>query len=205
MLALRYKELSTGGGGGSTTGGDIPFEIVGHLTEIDTGVIDTNYMNSRFTKYLKTLKQEGADSEQFLNALEELHKSFAYLTYEEQKYANIFLNDVYRGDVIVNPKNTLRDYITQYQTNAKNTEIHKFALLFGLDEDKLRYMMNSKITEANINEYGRFDDLKETIDKEKVKQYFENIEGKKIPQFRVNIKAQNLLREFIISGGFEID
>ena len=65
--------------------------------------------------------------------------------------------------------------------------------------------MNSKITEANINEYGRFDDLKETIDKEKVKQYFENIEGKKIPQFRVNIKAQNLLREFIISGGFEID
>jgi type I restriction enzyme R subunit len=205
VLALRYKELSTGGGGGSTTGGDIPFEIVGHLTEIDTGVIDTNYMNSRFTKYLKTLKQEGADSEQFLNALEELHKSFAYLTHEEQKYANIFLNDVYRGDVIVNPENTLRDYITQYQTNAKNTEIHKFALLFGLDEDKLRYMMNSKITEANINEYGRFDDLKETIDKDKAKKYFEEIEGKPIPQFRVNIKAQNLLREFLISGGFEID
>lgn len=205
VLALRYKELSTGGSGGSTTGGDIPFEIVGHLTEIDTGVIDTNYMNSRFTKYLKTLKQEGADSEQFLNALEELHKSFAYLTHEEQKYANIFLNDVYRGDVIVNPENTLRDYITQYQTNAKNTEIHKFALLFGLDEDKLRYMMNSKITEANINEYGRFDDLKETIDKDKAKKYFEDIEGKPIPQFRVNIKAQNLLRHFITNGGLEVN
>jgi len=203
VLALRYKELSTGGVGGGT--GDIPFEIVGHLTEIDTSVIDTNYMNSRFTKYLKTLKQEGANSEQFLNALEELHKSFAYLTHEEQKYANIFLNDVYRGDVLVNPGNTLRDYITQYQTNAKNTEIHKFALLFGLDEDKLRIMMNSKITETNINEYGRFDDLKETIDKEKAKKYFEEIEGKPIPQFRVNIKAQNLLRHFIISGGLEVN
>ena len=66
-------------------------------------------------------------------------------------------------------------------------------------------MMNSKITEANINEYGRFDDLKETIDKDKAKKYFEEIEGKPIPQFRVNIKAQNLLREFLISGGFEID
>lgn len=206
VLALRYKELSTGDGGDGGAGSDdIPFEIVGHLTEIDTGVIDTNYMNSRFTKYLKTLKQEGAESEQFRNALEELHKSFAYLTREEQKYANIFLNDVYRGDVIVDPKNTLRDYITQYQTNAKNAEIHKLVQLFGLDEVKLRNLMNSKITEANINEYGRFDDLKDTIDKGKAKQYFEKLEGKSIPQFRVNIKAQNLLREFIINSGFEID
>lgn len=204
VLALRYKELSTGGGGGGGND-DIPFEIVGHLTEIDTGVIDTNYMNSRFTKYLKTLKQEGADSEQFLNALEELHKSFAYLTQEEQKYANIFLNDVYRGDVSVNPENTLRDYITQYQTNAKNTEIHKFATLLGLDEDKLRYMMNSKITESNINEYGRFDELKGTIDKDKAKQYFEKIEGRSIPQFRVNMKVEQLLRDFIRSGGFKVD
>lgn len=203
VLALRYKELSTGGDGGGT--GDVPFEIVGHLTEIDTGVIDTNYMNSRFTKYLKTLKQEGADSEQFLNALEELHKSFAYLTHEEQKFANIFLNDVYRGDISVNPENTFMDYITQYMTNAKNAEIHKLTQIFGLDEEKLRIMMNSKITENNINEFGRFDDLKETIDKKKAKQYFEDIEGKSIPLFRVNIKAQNLLREFIIKGGFEID
>ena len=35
-------------------------------------------------------------------------------------------------------------------------------------------MMNSNITPGNINEYGRFDDLKNTIDKEKAKLYFEN-------------------------------
>jgi type I restriction enzyme R subunit len=65
--------------------------------------------------------------------------------------------------------------------------------------------MNSKITEANINEYGRFDDLKETIDKDKAKKYFEEIEGKPIPQFRVNIKAQNMLRHFITNGGLEVN
>jgi len=204
IWALRYKELSSGGE--IVTGGasEIPFEIVGHLTEIDTDVIDTNYMNSRFTKFLKTLKTEGSDSEEFKNAVKELHKSFASLSKEEQKYANIFLNDVHRGEVVVNPNNTLRDYITEYQTNAKNAEIFHLSRVFGLDEKKLRDMMNSNITETNINEYGRFDDLKSTIDKGKAKQYFEKKEGTPIPQFKANIKAQNLIRDFIISGGFEV-
>ena len=203
VWAQRYKELPSGS---SETGEspNIPFEIVGHLTEIDTDVIDTNYMNSRFDKYLKTLKTEGSESEEFKKALEELHKSFASLSREEQKYANIFLNDVLRGDVVVNENNTLRDYITRYQTDAKNAEILHISKILGLDERKLRDMMNSNITPGNINEYGRFDDLKNTIDKEKAKLYFERIEGTSLSQFRANIKAQNLLREFILKGGFEL-
>ena len=46
--------------------------IVGYLTEIDTGVIDAAYMNSRFDKYLKMLHQEGASAE----SLEEAKTSF---------------------------------------------------------------------------------------------------------------------------------
>ena len=34
-------------------GDDVPFEIDGYLTEIDTGRIDSDYMNSRFEKFLK--------------------------------------------------------------------------------------------------------------------------------------------------------
>ena len=64
--------------------------------------------------------------------------------------------------------------------------------------------MNSGKSEANINEYGHFDNLKDTVDKSKVKEYFEKLEGKSIPQFKVNIRIANLLREFIINGGVEI-
>jgi type I restriction enzyme R subunit len=65
VLALRYKELSsTGGGGGEGTMPDIPYDIDGYLTEIDTGRIDADYMNSRFDKYLKALNQEGIDESQ---------------------------------------------------------------------------------------------------------------------------------------------
>ena len=55
-------------------------------------------MNSRFEKYLKILHAEGADAEELRKAEEELHKTFATLSQEEQKFANIFLHDIQSGD-----------------------------------------------------------------------------------------------------------
>ena len=65
--------------------------------------------------------------------------------------------------------------------------------------------MASGVTEININEYGRFDELKNTVDKNKAKEYFEKLEGTTIPPFKVNIKVHNLLQKFIIEDGFDID
>ena len=39
-------------------GGDVPFDITGYLTEIDTGKIDADYMNSCFDKFLKELDKD---------------------------------------------------------------------------------------------------------------------------------------------------
>lgn len=64
--------------------------------------------------------------------------------------------------------------------------------------------MGTNVTEANINEYGRFDDLKSTVDKTKAKVYFEKQEGTTISPFKINIKIHNLLQEFILRGGFEV-
>ena len=98
-----------------------------------------------------------------------------------------------------------KDYITEYQSMAKKHEIDAIAQLFGLDKTKLSALMNTNITATNINEYGRFDELKATVDKQKAKAYLEAIEGQKISPFRVNIKTANLLQKFIIEGGFELD
>lgn len=207
ILAQRYKELfakpteSTGEQGGS----EVPYDLVGYLTEIDTGVIDANYMNSRFEKYLKLIWQEGASEENIEQAKAELHKTFAALTQEEQKYANIFLHDIERGDVVAEDGKTLRDYITEYQCKAKDDQIHRFASIFGLDEDKLRNMMSLNLTEANINEFGRFDELKKTVDKIKAKAFFEGYEQTKLIPPKVNMKTDQILRQFILSGGFEVD
>ena len=92
ILALRYKELFTEGTGGGS--GDIPFDIDGHLVAIDTGRIDTDYMNSRFEKYLKELRQDGIDQDRFKQLDECIN--LLRLTQEEQKM-RISLSMMYKA------------------------------------------------------------------------------------------------------------
>jgi type I restriction enzyme R subunit len=203
ILALRYKELFTEAGAGGS--GAIPFDIDGHLVAIDTGRIDTNYMNSRFEKYLKVLRQDDIDQDLLQATLDELHKSFATLTQEEQKYANIFIHDVQSGNAEIEDGKPFRDYITEYQFRAKNEQVHQLVNTLGVDIIKLQNLMNIGITEASLNEFGRFDDLKKTVDRDKAKAYFEALEGMSIPEFRLSIKIEKLIKDFILSGGFDID
>ncbi len=201
VLAQRYKEIERNGPHASD---DAAFEIDGYLTEIDTGKIDADYMNSRFEKYIKDLNN-GASPEELEATLNELHKSFAYLSQEEQKYANIFLHDVQRGEARLEEGKTFRDYITGYQLYAKNDQVANIKKALGIDASKLTAIMNSGVTEANINEYGRFDDLRSTADKTLAKEYFEKKEGKTLSVFQVNKNINKLLKEFILSGGFDIE
>jgi type I restriction enzyme R subunit len=198
-LLQRYKELGSSGGGG---GEEVPFEIDSHISEIDTGKIDADYMNSRFAKYLKVL--QSGDAEARDATLSELQRSFASLSQEEQKFAEIFLRDMQRGDVVTDPALSFRDYLTDYQAQAKHQEIEAIVKCLGVDVSKLNALLDTRTTEANLNEYGRFDALLATIDKEKAKVYFSALEGQNIPAFKLNIKAADLLRTFIIQGGFEL-
>lgn len=203
ILLKRYQELQrTPNGRG---GDDIPYDIKGYLIEVDTGFINAEYMNSRFEKYMKLLHQDAVSEELLQQALDELHKTFATLSQEEQKYANIFLHDVQRGDVIGTDGKTLRDYITEYQYRAKDDQIHRFASTFGLDEEKLRTMLSQNPTNDDINKFGRFDEIKKTVDKGKAKAYFEKMEGTTIIPPMVNQKMDLLLKKFILTGGFELD
>jgi len=201
ILALRYKELFEAGGGGGND--DVPYDLEGYLTEVDTGTIDTDYMNSRFEKFIKEIGS--LDDEATADALNELHKSFAGLTQEEQKYANLFLRDLQRGDVVAEAGKYLRDYITEYQESAKNTQITKIVSAIGVDKSLLKKLTLLHLTDININEFGRFDKLLNTVDKDKAKTYFESKEGASISMFAANSKVSKLLRDFLLHGGFDID
>ena len=203
ILVLRYKELIDKGDG--LVDDSVPYDLVGYITEIDTGLIDSDYMNSRFDKYIKLLRTEGASSEEIERAMNELHRTFATLSQEEQKYANIFLHDIERGDVEIVSGKTLRDYINEYGFNLKQQQIKDLCWFLGLDETLLLNLMDLNLNENNLNEFGRYDDLKKTIDTEKARKYFEVIEGKTIISPKVLIKADKLLREFILSGGIDIE
>ncbi|MGR3979420.1 type I restriction endonuclease subunit R, EcoR124 family [Pseudoalteromonas sp. 1181_04] len=196
-LVLRYKELAGSGDGGGAGGGEVPFDISGYLTEIDTGKIDTDYMNSRFDKYLKELNQ-GQDKANIELTLNELHKSFSSLTQNEQKYTKLFLHDLQRGDAKLVDGHSFRDYINDYQNNVENAKINALVDALGVDKELLIELMGSVINEKNINQFGRFDNLKATVDINKAKAFFEDKEGTTIPPFKLRIKVDKHLQDFIL-------
>lgn len=194
-LLQRYKELGAGGGG---AGESIPFDIESHITEIDTGKIDADYMNSRFAKYLKELQGDDGPSKEA--TLAELHRSFTSLSQEDQKFAEIFLHDIQRGDVQIDPDWTFQDYLVDYKAKAKNKDFATIVATLGVDAVKLAALLSAHVTGANLNEYGRFDDLRGTVDMALTKAYFERIQGSPIPLFKVKIRADKVLKDFLIRG-----
>ena len=197
ILVLRYKELAGKGEGGGGEGGDVPFDISGYLTEIDTGKIDVDYMNSRFDKYLKELNQH-QDQANIELTLNELHKSFSSLTEGEQKYAKLFLHDLQRGDAQLIEGHSFRDYINDYKDNAENAQLNAVVSALGLDKNLLMALMGDSVNEKNLNNFGRFDALKDTVDKNKAKAYFEKQDGVAIPPFKLNIRMDKFLKQFIL-------
>lgn len=185
-LLARYKDLfkeSPSNGGGSD---DVPFDLRSHINEIETDKIDQNYMNARFEKWLKTIggTEEAA-------ALEELHHSFATLSKEDQKFAELFLHDVQSGEIKLDSDLALSDYITTYKQKDANDKVLKIIKDLGLDGDLLRAMLARKYTSENLD-LGRLNDLKETVDREKAKVYFNEDRI-----FYLNIRIDEFLRELI--------
>ena len=208
-LAQRYKELHQGSSADPRTGSEeVPYEIESYLVEIDTGRIDSAYMNSRFQKYLESFYND--EEKEVIDAVDkELHSSFAHLSDEDQKYANIFLNDIQQGRVNhedIDPDKTLSDYIEDYKTAAKNDQIHRFAETIGIDEEKLREIIALHLPENNLNQGGYYNELIATLNKSRAADLLQRLNnGHSVPPFQVTAKADKLLRDFIVRGGFDID
>lgn len=203
-LLQRYKELQKPRGGASVE--SIPYDIDSSITELETKRIDSNYLDSHFKKYIKTLEQKNVTEEEKQKVLDEFHKSFASLSQEEQKFAEMLLFYIQCNNIDLQKGNNFSDYLAEYMTLAYNDKISKISSAFALDEKLLREIMYSNVAEANLNECGRFDKLKETVDYEKAKEYFEKKEaGIKLTASTIRRKVDKLLRDFIFSAGFDID
>lgn len=200
-LLQRYKELSRGRDAGDSV--DEAYDIDPYLMSLSTEKIDSDYMDSRFKKYVKLLNDH-ADEETINHMLNELHRSFSSLSQEEQKFANLLLKDIQNHDLVVSDEKNVREYIVEYQTRAKSDQISTFAERLGIYEQKLRQIMEKHVTEEDINAFGQYDELIQNIDIETAKRYFDEKENTDIPKRKVRAKLDHLLRTFILEGGFDI-
>ena len=193
-LVQRYKELFSRG----STEPDPPYDIDPHITEIKTDSINNDYMNSRFKQFLRDLTKGDAEAKK--RTLDELHKSFASLSQEDQSFARQFLNDVENGLPVEENKN-LTDYIAEYKAKSYNDKISEIALCMGLNLDKLRELINLHPSESKINEFNRYDELFGELDVAKARVFLENKLGKTFAKDReVKMAADAYLRDVILNG-----
>ncbi len=200
-LARRYKELV--GGGGAPGQDDVPFDIDTHLTEINTDAIDTDYMNARFKKYLYLVMDDGANGEQKEKMLKVLHKSFAMLGRDDQKYAKLFLQDMQDGKITVTEDKTFRDYISEYKEAEENNRIKRVVHRLGCDEEKLRDLLHRKVTETTIDDFGRFEDLVKSVDMGKARRFFTMVERAEIKEVDLRMHIDEYLRAFLLTEGYD--
>lgn len=198
-LLTRYKELFSSQGGDSSY---VPYDIDTYITEIDTAVIDADYMNANFKKYLSI--RESGRKEDVDAILNEIHRSFASLPQDKQKTAHGIMLEIQSGKLKIEEGKTLNDYITERMTRTKNDIIRAFAESFRLNENLLRELIEQKVTETTINSFGRFDNLLKTVDKQKAKEFIENAENRTIPAHRLSMKISAYVQKFILNGGVDV-
>ena len=196
-LLQRYKELTEGTGGGGGEGGDPPFDIDTHITHIDTDRIDADYLNSKFTKYIRA-REEGVPADVLQALLEEVHRSFARLLRDDQVFANLWLHDVTAGEASLVEGKTVEDYINDYKQAHQERQIDQLVTALGVDAAQVRALLTAHVTEVNLDEYGRFTSVKESVDLAQAKRYLEHREGRSMSPFLVNREVEKLLRAFIL-------
>lgn len=203
ILAQRYKELRKPSDGGDGPE-EVTFDIDPYLSEQETGLIDYHYMNSRFVKWLKQLHDPDVPDEVQEDTLAELHKSFAFLSQEDQKLANLFLGDVKSGDAELREGWTLQEYIAHYAVHTQKSQVEKMVSYLGCDEKMLLGFLETEVTEENIDDYGRFSALKESVVAEQASIYFAEVTGRNVTVRERNRMTDEMLRKFVLSGGQEI-
>ncbi len=199
-LLQRYKELfGKKNKSDSDEGESYPLDY--HITEINTGKIDEEYLESRFKKYIQiSIKNDPVEVEA---ALAEVSSAFAYLSEEEQKYANMFIHDIQNGNVSLTRNKRFKDYVADYMKRAQNDGIKKFATTFGINEADLRELI--LYGPEGMSEYGR---KKKVLDQAVknvagIRAYFEAKREEKVKGPDAIALFDKTLITFVKEGGFE--
>lgn len=203
VLLQRYKDLDRQKSNGDKGGKEqIDIDIIGTIASRDNTKIDTDYMNTHFKKYIKTLSENDKDT--ISKAKAELHKMFANLSKEEQEIAEILLNEFDNG-VIPDDSKSFRELIDERAYSKKIGQISAVAEAFGVSFEVLKEMMSGGVSEQNINEFGRFDKLKSNVDMAVVKAYLESVSSVEIKAKKVPVLLDEILRKFVLGGGGNLD
>jgi type I site-specific restriction-modification system R (restriction) subunit len=199
ILAQRYSEIEREPRDGNDS---IAYDIDYQLPEGCRSRINYEYLNTNFKKYMN-IKEE-RDSNLIQSLLNDLHRTFAQLPVELQPYAEMILNDVNNGELVIKEGWEFTDYLNEYQLSEEDDFIQDLVDSTNINEALLREMLDLRLTEVNINEYSRFDKLKSSVNVGHFSGYIEKNLGKMVIPIKVNMLIDRLLRAFLLEDVFDV-
>ncbi|NTO22743.1 restriction endonuclease subunit R [Enterococcus faecium] len=199
ILAQRYSEIEREPRDGNDS---IAYDIDYQLPEGSRSRINYEYLNTNFKKYMN-IKEE-RDSNLIQSLLNDLHRTFAQLPVELQPYAEMILNDVNNGELVIKEGWEFTDYLNEYQLSEEDDFIQDLVDSTNINEALLREMLDLRLTEVNINEYSRFDKLKSSVNVGHFSGYNEKNLGKMVIPIKVNMLIDRLLRAFLLEDVFDV-
>ena len=137
--------------------------------------------------------------------LNELHAEFGKLSVVYQGYAQTLIQDIQAGEAEMHPGWTMRDYLNAYKTSTEEGNISRLVEVTGIDEERLRELMRLHLTRGNLNAHGHFDELRTTANLGVARDYFIKATGAHLSDRVINKYIDTLLRDFLITGGFDVD
>lgn len=191
ILLQRYKEIERK----NNPKGYIYYDVDTYIIETATSIINFEWLEERFKKYLISLNNK----EDVQKIKEELAQTFPSLPQKQQKYAIILLNEIDNGIIKLESNKKFIDYLNDYIKDLKDTKILKFSKILGIDAELVEEKL--LIYNSNDRQQAIRKETKEKSNKETVKAYFEEKEGKEIDGFSVNLKLSSLIEEFFESNG----
>jgi type I restriction enzyme R subunit len=185
ILRMRYTDLMPARSEiQNVSTGKLGYYLTANLSEMEQDKIDADYLEEHFKQIIPTLVGDFSELEKQAT-INEFTTQMATLSAEQQKYAMIILTDIKDNKLQVNNK-TLRELITEYQTEAENKAILDFAKTYGLDITILR-----KIYHVNGNHDIEISKLLDSCDRKSAESAFD------CKWFTARAKLNNAIRSFI--------
>lgn len=170
ILAMRYLDLIHNGNISSSIA-SCSYALNSVLSEMEMDRIDADYLEVHFKKVVPIIANGENDIE---NILEEFKKECSILSAIDQKYADVIMKDIKNKILIVDESKTLSEYISEYKENNTKKKIKEVSDIFELNENLLYEMVKNTTSEKNINDNSRLTNLKDSANKAKRKEYFNN-------------------------------
>ena len=114
----------------------------------------------------------------------------------------MLLHDVQTGYRVDGTK-SFRELLTERMIKDRRSRDQKFADAFGIDVEMLRAFFNVVVDDNRLNEFNRFENIVRTVDRDKANAYFAQ-KGENIARPKLLARIRRELRNYILSGGFDI-